>query len=92
MKLFILRPKKNEHDENSPWNPWYDKCFGFVIQANDAGEARKIADENAKDEKKNDFTNGKEDVWMSEELSSCEELVVKESDAPGVIMSDVWSA
>lgn len=77
MKLFILKPKKNEYDENSPWNPWYDKRFGFVIQAENIHDARKIANEN---------------VWMSEEFSSCEELVVKENDGAVIIMSDVHSA
>lgn len=41
MKLWLLRPRTDL--EYSPWAPWFDKAFGFVIVAQTEGEARKIA-------------------------------------------------
>lgn len=65
-KLYILKPKENL--ENSPWEPWYDKAFGFVVRAKDSNEARKIASENAGGEHSG--------AWGSK-YSTCKELSVK---------------
>lgn len=58
MKLYILRPKENLPYEDSPWNPWYDKCFGEVVRANNAKQARKIANS----------------IFENPKFSTCEEL------------------
>lgn len=63
MKLWILRPI----DENdSPWEPWYDKAFGFVVRAENVEKARQIAA----------IWSGREgeEAWTNPYLSTCNEL------------------
>ena len=72
MKLFILRPITEL--DNDPWDPWYDKAFGFVIRANDEEEARKIADSNAGDENERYITIKNNHPWLDEKYSTCNEL------------------
>ena len=67
MKLWLLSPIENLQD--SPWEPWYDKVFGFVIRAETEMEARRIADENYGDE---NFEGSK--PWLHSEFSTCIEL------------------
>jgi len=95
MKLWLLRPKSNnlpEDEYHNPWFPWYDKCFGFVVRAETELEARKIAQENAGDEKNNyrgSNVFGKK-AWLDKTLSSCEEL--RENGEKGMIIKDYHSA
>jgi hypothetical protein len=81
MKLWKLRPSNDLPNEN-PWNPWYDRRFGFVISAPGAEEARLIASRKAGPEGA--------DAWLSETLSTCIELVP--SPIPRVEMEDVHMA
>lgn len=68
MKLYLLRPI-DENDVGSldnPWEPWYDKAFGFVVRAKDEETARKLASEKCGDEKAN--------AWLDAKYSTCDEL------------------
>ena len=79
MKLWILRPVKTL---NSPWDPWYDKCFGMVIRAKSEELARSLASRYSGSE-------GSE-PWQNPIQSSCEIL---EREGPEVVlMLDVASA
>ena len=81
MKLWLLSPKQEE----GPWNPWYDKCFGFVIRAEDEASARALAHANAGDENRRGGS-----PWLDESQSSCEELL-PDGEA-GMILQDFHAA
>jgi len=94
MKLYILRPKENLSESNDPWNPWYDKSFGFVVRAETPKKARKIAHENAGDENRGAFlgmqistTNS---PWIDPNFSTCRQL--KTEGKSGLVIQDVYSA
>ena len=79
MKLWILRPVKTL---NSPWDPWYDKCFGMVIRAKSEELARSLASRYSGSE-------GSE-PWQNPIQSSCEIL---DREGPEVVlMLDVSGA
>ena len=50
MKLWILRPIKGLGSDDNPWEPWYNKAFGFVVRADNVKDARKFANEDAGDD------------------------------------------
>jgi hypothetical protein len=50
-KIWLLRPVEGLAEDNSPWDPWYDKAFGFVVVAYTEAQAREIANTNGGDEK-----------------------------------------
>lgn len=93
MKLFILRPKERLPNGENPWDPWYDKAFGFVVSANDEKEAIKIAHNNAGDENRGEFLSQKtantKQPWLDKRYSTCKELVAKET---GLVLRDFASA
>ena len=33
MRLWLLRPQEGLIEGDNPWDPWYDKAFGFVVRA-----------------------------------------------------------
>lgn len=95
MKLFILQPKPNLPKGDNPWDPWFDKSFGFIIIAETEDEAREIATANCDpeeylkyylSEKVSDTTT----PWIDEKYSTCEELL-NDRDK-GIIMVDFRSA
>jgi len=81
MKLYHLYPKANIKGQ-SPWEPWYDKVFGFVIRANNEEEARELANENGGCE------TG--DPWLDPNYSECIEL--KEEGEVEVVIIDLARA
>lgn len=81
-KLYILRPAASFIVGTNPWEPWYDKAFGFVVSAKSPAEARKLA---AKER-----GNEGEAAWLEATYSSCKEL--KPSEKSEVIMEDVQAA
>jgi len=94
MKLWILRPQENLPENENPWDPWYDKVFGFVIRAETEVDARKLAHKEAGDENRGEFLNSKiantTTPWLDEKYSTCVELTAEgESD---VIIRDFASA
>ena len=82
MKLWILLPLD---EDSGPWRPWYDKAFGFVVQAETAEEARQLASESAGDE-----TRVHETVWLDPLYTRCEELLP--SGKASIIMRDFHAA
>ena len=70
MKLWILRPAGNLPETDNPWEPWYDKNFGFVIRAETEARAREIADRNAGDENRD-----ANHPWLNARYSTCVELL-----------------
>ena len=107
MKLWLLRPVKGLDKDDNPWDPWYDKCFGSVIKAEDAEDAREIANDNAGDENRGEFlqeqTARTKTPWLDVKYSTCEELLlsvevidlmgVEQSvDGPGIVIMDIHSA
>lgn len=79
MKLWILRPVE-ELDDDNPWDPIYDKTFGFVIRAETEDQARSIAHSNGRDENANtvldDPDSSVKKPWKDPEYSTCVELLV----------------
>jgi hypothetical protein len=94
MKLWILRPIDGLEKNDNPWNPWYDRAFGFVVRANTEEEARALAHANAGDENRGEFmvnkTANTETPWLDAKYSTCIELL-PEGDAE-VVMKDFASA
>lgn len=77
MKLWMLRPIS---EESSPWVPWYDRAFGFIVGATDEEAARRFAASDCGDE-------GPE-AWLDPALSTCSELEATE----GIVMRDFQAA
>lgn len=94
MLLWILRPQGNLPLGDDPWDPWYDKCFGFVVRAETESDARRIAQANAGDESRGEFLSKKiantTEPWLDEKYTTCTELC--SSGGEGIIMEDVHAA
>jgi hypothetical protein len=71
MKLWILRPIKGLPKESNPWEPWYDKTFGFVVRAETENDARILANQKGACEVDEDEHCN---PWMDKNLSTCVEL------------------
>ena len=87
MKLWLLRPHAHiavRGYKNSPWDPWYDKCFGLVIRAETEDAARQLAFASEFDE-----GWGKR-AWLDKEQSICEELLPE--GEPEIIIEDTHYA
>lgn len=80
MKLWILRPAGDE----SPWKPWYDKCFGLVVRAKNEQQAREIAAKETQSYSWEHIKGGS--AYLHAEHSSCEPLSPK--GQTGVIIKD----
>lgn len=75
MKLWLLRPIEKQSDD--PWDPWYDRAFGFVVRAETEDAAREIANQNAGDENREWLKgdqSGERKPWMNPKYSTCVEL------------------
>lgn len=100
LKLYLLRPKSHDgtpriaddsHEFNDPWEPWYDKSFGFVIRAESEVKARELAMSDAGDEVgRYDGDDEPKDTWLNSEYSTCE--VLSEFGDEEIIMRDFASA
>lgn len=95
MKLFLLRPNentiKNLSDYDNPWEPWYDRVFGFVVRAENEERARNFLIE---DDQFFDVLGCESDdevnPWLDPNLSICDELT---QDGPeGIIIRDFAAA
>ena len=90
LKVYELRPVENLPNNDNPWDPWYDKNFGFIIRAENEKEAREIANENAGDENRGEFLNSKtsdtKTPWLDEKYSTCVEI--SSNGEKGLIMQD----
>jgi len=89
MKLWILRPNKQLPEGEDPWEPWYDKTFGFVVRAETEKEARKLANAEGGAEtgaaSHNVYRKGG-DPWLDPAFTSCLELT--SDDEAGVVIED----
>ncbi len=94
MKLWLLRPVEDLPDGEDPWEPWYDKAFGFVVRAATEKEAREMAHAEGGDENRGVFSGKKiantTSPWLDPKYSTCERLI--QDGEIGVLMSDYKSA
>ncbi len=90
MKLWLLRPVDGLAKNDNPWEPWYDKAFGFVVRAETEAEARDMAHAEAGDENRGMFLGGKtadtNEPWKNAKYSTCTELLPE--GAAEVVMQD----
>lgn len=81
MKLWLLRPVNGLAKNDNPWDPWYDKAFGFVVRADTEAEARDMAHAEAGDENREMFLGGKtantNEPWRDAKYSTCVELTAE---------------
>lgn len=94
MQLWILRPVDGLPAGDNPWEPWYDKAFGFVVRAETEHAARQLANANSGDERRGVFLGEKiantNEPWLSEKYSTCSPL---DADGEaGVVMQDFHAA
>jgi len=95
--VWVLRPRDDRPDDDDPWDPWYDKCFGMVIRAETEAEAREVAQDNAECEV--GYGKDKPEVWTDPDISDCvpieeyhPEREGKYSTDDSVLMRDVAHA
>lgn len=94
MKLWLLRPvgysdgpcATGPAENDNPWEPWYDKAFGFVVAAENETSARQFAQANGGYE-----TRGSRTPWLETRYSTCVELTA-EGRTPGVIIEEFASS
>lgn len=87
MNLYLLKPID---PDTGPWDPWYDKAFGFVVRAASPAEAREIADANAGDENRERGNPNPISPWLDPKLSTCR--VLHPDGEAGPILRDLYSA
>jgi hypothetical protein len=79
MKLWLLRPVNKLPDNDDPWEPWFDKAFGFVVRAETEADARDMAHADAGDENRSTFlgrqTANTREPWKDAKYSTCVELL-----------------
>lgn len=89
-----MKPQLTLGKGDNPWNPWYDRAFGFVIRAESEEAARKIAHEHAGDENRGEFLRAKiantTSPWLDPKYSSCEEL--NADGEPEMVLRDFHAA
>jgi len=97
MKLWILRPIDGLAEDDNPWEPWYDKIFGFVIRATNEDEARQFAHKNAGEENRGECgefsqkrVTNTATPWLDSKYTTCDELIPE--GVPGLIMQDFYAA
>ena len=84
MKLWILRPQEKLQD--NPWEPWYNKSFGFIVRAETETDARNMAHENGGEENLEEWENETRTPWKDAAYSTCTELMP--AGKAGVVMND----
>jgi len=85
--IWLLKARDALDKVNDPWEPWYDKYFGFVIRADSSMEARRIAHEYAKESKEN---RNKQNPWLEDKYSTCIEIL--NSGESEIILKDFHAA
>jgi hypothetical protein len=73
--LWMLRPR---NPKSGPWEPWYDRCFGMVIEAATEDRARQLANGSCGLEGK---------IWADKLAASCDEL--RPGGKEGVVLQDI---
>ena len=92
MKLWLITPQPDLPEETSPWEPWYNKAFGFVVRAKTEADARQIASGNAGEETRSfpHRRTGQSDAWENPTLSRCVEL--HQDGKKGLVLRDFHAA
>lgn len=97
MKFWILRPREDlpqvEDVSKNPWEPWYDKTFGFIIRADTETEARHLAQTSSHAGDEVGWPSRTENslpAWTDPKYSTC--VVLDVEGDPGVVMTDYHSA
>ena len=91
-KLWLLRPE-DCLPEDDPWEPWYDKAFGFVVRAETEEEARKLANKEGGGETgpvSNKVYREGGNPWLDEKYSTC--VVLYSYGEKGVVIRDFAAA
>lgn len=97
MALWLLRPLNAEVEDGvvdhnqpgfagTPWDPWPDCVFGFVVRASSEQEARQLASNRAGDE----TVYGSPKAWIDPSFSSC--VPLDGDGPPEIIMRDFHRA
>lgn len=79
-KIWILRPREDLTRGDNPWNPWYDKAFGYVVVAPSEKSARDYASEE---------TDDMEKAWLDPAYSTCVEV---DTGREGIVLEDFRAA
>lgn len=94
MTLWLLLPVENLPPYDNPWEPWYNKAFGFVVRSTTETEARELAHKAAGDENRGEFLQTKsantKAPWLDPKYSTCTELTAEGES--GVVICDFASA
>lgn len=93
MKLWLLEAREDLPEMDDPWEPWYDKAFGFIVRAETEQEARQIANSSGGDEVgpiSTEVYRTGGDPWLDDKYSTCVELMP--DGAPGLLMRNYASA
>lgn len=94
MKIWLLRPVDGLAKNDNPWEPWFEKAFGFVVRADSEAEARLLAHAEGGDENRGEFLFGKTSEttqpWMDVKYSTCVELTAE--GASEVVLVDFRQA
>ncbi len=99
-KLWLLRPREDLSKTDNPWEPWYNRAFGFVVRAETEAEARRMPIRGKKHSRHDgtsfymsetgDEIRGQVDVWTDRKYTTCTELT--NEGEPGIIIRDFASA
>ena len=94
MGLWILKPVSGLPNVDNPWEPWFDKAFGFVVCAETEEEARNFAHRDAGDENRGEFlgrkTSETKSPWLDRKYTTCHPL--NDDIENGVVLRDFASA
>lgn len=83
MALWLLRPID---PDSPPWEPWYDRCFGFVVRAPSEEKARAMTEGATGDEQARTYGGKGPNPWLDPALATCERLSQRGLD--GIVMID----
>ena len=87
-KFWILLPREDLAPGDDPWEPWFDKCFGLIVEARTESAARKIAHENCVST--DDTVLYERGVYLDSRYTTCVELVPTGEER--VVMADFQDA
>ena len=76
MNIYLLQANRN----NSYWDDWYNKCFGMVIVADSAEDARALA---TKEDSSENIT-----VWQDAAFTTCEKVGIACTETASVLLTD----
>lgn len=94
MNLYLIKPIKKGSKlnpfEGTPWDPWWNKCFGAVMRAGSEAEARQIMSDS-------EYVGDAESkllkqAWLDESQSKVTCLAEGVSGEKEIILSDFRQA